>query len=66
MLYPSIDSLLKQIDSKYTLVTLSARRARDLLEMDEMTPLVEDYESSKYVGIALEEIKHGELGLKKE
>ena len=28
MLYPSIDSLLKKIDSKYSLVSVAAKRAR--------------------------------------
>ena len=28
MCYPSIDSLVKKVDSKYTLVTLAALRAR--------------------------------------
>ncbi|GAK00254.1 DNA-directed RNA polymerase omega subunit [Geomicrobium sp. JCM 19055] len=35
MLYPSIDSLLKKIDSKYSLVTISAQRARALQEQEE-------------------------------
>ena len=32
MLEPSIDTLQEKINSKYTLVTLSAKRARDLQE----------------------------------
>ncbi|MFB4162609.1 DNA-directed RNA polymerase subunit omega [Alteribacillus sp. JSM 102045] len=64
MLYPSIDSLMKHIDSKYTLVTISARRARDLKEVEETDPLIDDYESSKLVGVALEEIEHRKLGYK--
>jgi len=30
MLNPSIDSLLQKIDSKYTLVTVAAKRAREM------------------------------------
>ena len=30
MCFPSIDSLVKKVDSKYTLVTLAADRAREL------------------------------------
>ncbi|MGO4076037.1 DNA-directed RNA polymerase subunit omega, partial [Staphylococcus aureus] len=30
MLDPSIDSLMNKLDSKYTLVTVSARRAREM------------------------------------
>lgn len=32
MLYPSIDSLMEKLDSKYTLVTVSSRRAREISE----------------------------------
>ena len=32
MCYPSIDSLVKKVDSKYTLVTLAALRARELTD----------------------------------
>lgn len=54
MLEPSIDALQEKIKSKYTLVTLSARRARQLL--DENNLLIENPTSVKYVGMALEEI----------
>ncbi|HLQ72192.1 MAG TPA: DNA-directed RNA polymerase subunit omega, partial [Bacillota bacterium] len=42
-----------------TLVTLSARRARQLRE--KKNPLIESPKSKKYVGIALEEIEAGKL-----
>ncbi|MDC3412892.1 DNA-directed RNA polymerase subunit omega [Aquibacillus sp. 3ASR75-11] len=54
MLEPSIDSLQTKINSKYTLVTLSAKRARQM--QDEKSMLIEKPKSFKYVGIALEEI----------
>ena len=57
MLYPSIDSLLNHIDSKYTLVTLSAKRARELAETEK--PLIKNIHSDKLVGTALEEIDEG-------
>ncbi|BAC13459.1 DNA-directed RNA polymerase subunit omega [Oceanobacillus iheyensis] len=59
MLEPSIDSLQKRIKSKYSLVTLSARRARQLSETNQ--PLVEKSKSHKFVGMALEEIEAGKL-----
>ena len=34
MLYPSINSLLKKADSRYTLVVVAAKRARALTEKD--------------------------------
>ncbi|TDQ42366.1 DNA-directed RNA polymerase subunit omega [Aureibacillus halotolerans] len=59
MLYPSIDSLMETIDSKYTLVTVSARRARQLLE--EENYYIDLPKSRKNVGVALEEIQEGLL-----
>ncbi len=56
MLYPSIDELLKNVDSKYTLVITAAKRARQI--RDGSTPLVET-SASKEVTIALEEIEAG-------
>lgn len=54
MCFPSIDSLVKDVDTKYTLVTLAALRARELT--DGMEPLIPDAEGKKTVTIALEEI----------
>ncbi|KGA97745.1 DNA-directed RNA polymerase subunit omega [Alkalihalobacillus alcalophilus ATCC 27647 = CGMCC 1.3604] len=56
MLYPSIDSLMDKLDSKYTLVTVSAKRAREMKEDVARGPLVEKPHSYKPVGLALEEI----------
>lgn len=64
MLEPSIDILLEKINSKYTLVTISARRAREL--QDGAKPLVEQPKSHTFVGIALEEIAAGKLYVKEE
>ncbi|MBO8176474.1 MAG: DNA-directed RNA polymerase subunit omega [Bacillus sp. (in: Bacteria)] len=54
MLYPSIDSLMNKIDSKYSLVTIAAKRARQLQGKEE--GILEKYVSQKFVGKALEEI----------
>ncbi|MFC7061265.1 DNA-directed RNA polymerase subunit omega [Halobacillus seohaensis] len=59
MLEPSIDSLQEKIKSKYTLVTLSARRARELKQGS--APMVDNPTSSQQVGVALEEIQAGKL-----
>lgn len=61
MLYPSIDSLLEKLDSKYTLVTVSSRRAREIKEDSKRGPLVDKPVSHKQVGVALEEIIHDQL-----
>jgi len=64
MLEPSIDALQEKINSKYTLVTISARRARQL--QDEEKPLIENPKSLKFVGVALEEINNDKLFIKED
>lgn len=54
MLYPSIDKLVDKLDSKYTLVTLASKRARQIRDVPRI--LIDKPKSKKYVGIALEEI----------
>lgn len=63
MLEPSIDELQEQINSKYTLVTISARRARELQDLAD--PSDEDNIFPKYVGTALREVNDGEIFVKK-
>jgi len=58
MLYPSLASLLKQVDSRYRLVNIIARRARDISASNS------GYESDDYekpVSKAIEEIAAGKL-----
>ncbi|WP_313891317.1 DNA-directed RNA polymerase subunit omega [Psychrobacillus sp.] len=59
MLYPSVDSLKNKIDSKYSLVTVASKRARQLQE--EGGERLTSYVSAKQVGKALEEVAAGEL-----
>ena len=54
MLYPSIDEMVKKVDSKYTLVVAASRRAR-MLRNGEKSELTNP-RSHKFVGVALEEI----------
>ncbi|GAA0422007.1 MAG: DNA-directed RNA polymerase subunit omega [Bacillota bacterium] len=61
MLEPSIDSLQRKINSKYTLVTLSAKRARQMSQTKKV--LVDNPKSHKYVGMALEEVQAEKLFL---
>lgn len=53
MIYPSLDHLLTKVDSKYTLVVLTSRRAREIVAGD---ALLVSSKSNKAVTIALEEI----------
>lgn len=54
MLYPSIDEMMTKVDSKYSLVVASARRARALREGGKTD--IKNPRSHKFVGVALEEI----------
>ncbi|MEE3452039.1 DNA-directed RNA polymerase subunit omega [Dialister sp.] len=59
MCFPSIDSLVKKVDSKYTLVTLAALRAREL--NDGQPALIPGVSNKKPVTIALEEVYNDKI-----
>ncbi len=59
ILEPSIDKLQTKINSKYTLVTLAAKRARQI--QDTNIHQVENPKAATYVGLALEEILEEKL-----
>jgi len=61
LLEPSIDSLQEKIKSKYSLVILSAKRARQIRETE--SSQLEEPKSNTYIGMALEEIQQGKLTL---
>ncbi len=58
LIKPTLESLMTKVDSKYTLGTLAAKRARQLTDGDE--PLV-DVDTTKVVSIAMEEIDQGKI-----
>ena len=58
MINPSIVSLLRNVDNRYTLVVMTAKRARQLI--DGAKPLL-DIDSSKPVTIALNEINEEKI-----
>jgi DNA-directed RNA polymerase subunit omega len=67
---PKIDDLLAQVDSKYTLVILAAKRAREINSYynqlgegraEFIPPLVETGLKNKPLSIALEEIADGDI-----
>jgi len=58
MIYPSIDELLKKVDSKYTLVIAAAKRGRQLRNGSKKT-IDEAY--TKDVATALHEIEAGNI-----
>lgn len=59
MKQPSLDGLMKNVDSKYTLVVAAAKRAREITEGS--SKLVESH-SYKPVTVALEEIVNNKIG----
>ena len=70
MIDPKIDDLLAQVDSKYTLVILAAKRAREINSYynqlgegraEYIPPLVETGLKNKPLSIALEEIADGDI-----
>lgn len=70
---PPIDELLKQVESKYSLVTFAAQRARQINDYysdlhdgkiyDNIGPLVDCSVDDKPLTIALHEIAEGKLVL---
>lgn len=57
-MYPSVNELTKKADSRYTLVMLASKRARQLV--DGAKPYI-DTDSNKPVSIAIEEIRQDKI-----
>ena len=69
MIHPRIDELLEPVDSRYALVIVAAKRARQINNyhhqlgegtFDEFPPLVES-RSKNYLTMSLEEIAEGKI-----
>ena len=56
MIYPSIDKLLNQVGSKYLLVNIVAKRAKEMDETSFYQMKENEYVSKKNIGRALEEV----------
>ncbi|NLW16524.1 MAG: DNA-directed RNA polymerase subunit omega [Firmicutes bacterium] len=63
LIYPSIDSLMEKVDSKYVLVVIAAKRAR---ELQDMKPDNEGGSKKKPVTQALEEVDAGIITYQRE
>ena len=70
MIHPPIDKLLERIDSKYALVIVAAKRARQLNtyhhqlgegNIDTFAPPMVESRSKNYLTMALEEVASGKL-----
>jgi DNA-directed RNA polymerase subunit omega len=69
VIHPRIDELLDNVDSRYALVIVAAKRARQINNyhhqlgegtFDEFPPLVES-RSKNYLTMALEEVSEGKI-----
>jgi DNA-directed RNA polymerase subunit omega len=70
MIHPRIDQLLEQVDSRYALVIVAAKRARQINNyhhqlgegtFDEFPPPFVESRSKNYLTIALEEVAEGKI-----
>ncbi len=62
MIYPTLNSLMEKVDSKYTLVVEVAKRARQLVDGDE--PTIET-QSDKLVSVAIQEVDAGRIAFRR-
>jgi len=58
LLHPPIDEIKQKADSRYTLVIMAAKRARDLVAEK---PALVEIENNVPISIAAEEIVQGEI-----
>lgn len=58
MIYPSIDKLLNQVGSKYLLVNVVSKRAKEMQDKKNFQMKENEYNSTKEIGRALEEISN--------
>ena len=70
MIHPRIDQLMDQVDSRYALVIVAAKRARQINNyhhqlgegtFDEFPPPLVESRSKNYLTMAMEEISEGML-----
>lgn len=62
MINPSIMELLTKVDDRYSLVTLTSMRARQIVEG---STILIDTKSKKALTIAINEVYQGEVGYEK-
>ncbi len=70
MIHPRVDELLEQVDSRYALVIVAAKRARQINNyhqqlgegtFDQVLPPLVESRSKNYLTMALEEIQEGKI-----
>ena len=70
MIHPRIDELMDEVDSRYALVIVAAKRARQISNyhhqlgegtFDELAPPLIESRSKNYLTMSLEEISEGKI-----
>lgn len=64
MIYPSIDKLLNVVGSKFLLVNIVSKRAKEMEETDYYQ--LSEYKSQKSIGKSLEEVSKGLIHIKEQ
>ena len=64
MIYPSIDKLLNVVGSKFLLVNIVSKRAKEMEENDYYQ--LSEYKSHKNIGKSLEEVSKGLIHIKEK
>ena len=65
MIYPSIDKILTKVGSKYMLVHVASRRAKEMNETKHYQMKESDYKGEKNIGSALEDIMEDLIQIEK-
>ena len=66
MIYPSIDKLTNQVGSKYLLINVVAKRAKEMEVTGHYQMKENEYKQVKPIGRALEEVSKGLIHIKEE
>ncbi len=64
MIYPSIDKLLTKVGSKYLLVHVASRRAKEISQTNHLQMPESKYKCKKNIGRALEEVMEDLIHIK--
>lgn len=64
MIYPSIDKILNKIGSKYLLVHVASRRAKEMTQTKHYQMPESKYKCEKNIGRALEEVMEDLIQIK--
>ena len=64
MIYPSIDKILTKVGSKYLLVNVVSKRAKEMVREEYYQMKESEYVSKKEIGKALEEISKNLITMK--